>query len=105
MVPMRNDTEEHKRLGRGAKIYEADPGEIIEVYRIDVAPLQARGFVIVREELEADAGDGAEETTSEDPLDELTLDELSEIARERDLPGRSKLNRGELIAALRDHEE
>lgn len=35
------------------------------------------------------------------PLEEMTLDELHELASERELPGRSGMNKAELIDALR----
>jgi hypothetical protein len=35
------------------------------------------------------------------PLDEMTVKELHELAGERDIPGRSSMNRAELIDALR----
>lgn len=99
---MRNDNDEPRRLGRGAKLYEADPGEIIDVYSIDVPVLAARGFTRVDRDTPAEADDAGD---GERALEDLNLDELQELARERDLPGRSTLNKGELIAALRDSEE
>ncbi len=36
----------------------------------------------------------------DNPLDTMTRDELYELARERDIPGRSKMNKTELRAAL-----
>ena len=35
------------------------------------------------------------------PLDEMTLDELHELASERNISGRSKMNKAELVDALR----
>jgi hypothetical protein len=35
------------------------------------------------------------------PLDEMTVKELHELARERDIQGRSSMNKAELIDALR----
>lgn len=35
------------------------------------------------------------------PLDEMTLDELHHLASEREVPGRSHMNKAELIDALR----
>ena len=37
------------------------------------------------------------------PFEEMTLDELHTLASERDLPGRSRMNKAELIDALRKH--
>lgn len=36
------------------------------------------------------------------PYEERTLDELQDLARERDISGRSDMNKSELIDALRD---
>ena len=41
-----------------------------------------------------------EGVVSERPLDTLTRDELYELARERDIHGRSKMKKDELVAAL-----
>jgi DNA end-binding protein Ku len=35
------------------------------------------------------------------PLEELTKDELYDLAREADIPGRSSMTKDELVAALR----
>lgn len=35
------------------------------------------------------------------PLDEMTVEELHELASEREIPGRSKMHKAELIDALR----
>jgi Mg/Co/Ni transporter MgtE len=35
------------------------------------------------------------------PLDEMTVDELHELASEREIPGRSHMNKAELVDALR----
>ena len=37
---------------------------------------------------------------SEKPLETMTRDELYELARARDIPGRSRMKKAELIAAL-----
>jgi homoserine kinase len=41
-----------------------------------------------------------ERVVSERPLDEMTRDELYELAREQDIPGRSRMKKTELRAAL-----
>ena len=41
-----------------------------------------------------------ERVVSERPLDTMTRDELYELARELDIPGRSKMKKTELRAAL-----
>jgi hypothetical protein len=41
-----------------------------------------------------------ERVVSERPLETMSRDELYELARERDIPGRSKMKKGELRAAL-----
>lgn len=35
------------------------------------------------------------------PLDEMTVDELRRLASEREIPGRSKMNKAQLLDALR----
>ena len=42
----------------------------------------------------------SEGVVSERPLDTMTRDELYELARERDIPGRSRMKKDELRAAL-----
>jgi len=41
-----------------------------------------------------------ERVVSERPLDTMTRDELYELARELDIPGRSKMKKSDLVAAL-----
>ena len=41
-----------------------------------------------------------ERVVSERPLETMTRDELYELARERDIPGRSRMKKAELRAAL-----
>jgi len=41
-----------------------------------------------------------ERVVSERPLDTLTRDELYDLAREHDIPGRSKMKKAELLEAL-----
>ena len=77
--------------------------------RLIAAHLVAVGAVLVavlavrsrrdRRGLEA-APDAAEGVVSTIDLDALTRDELYERARDLDLPGRSKMNKAELHAAL-----
>ena len=54
--------------------------------------------VIALRRRRADAPD--EGIVSERPLDTMTRDELYELARELDIPGRSKMKKTELRAAL-----
>jgi hypothetical protein len=56
----------------------------------------ATGVVIL---LRARASKG-ERVVSERPLDSMTRDELYEIARDLDIPGRSRMKKTELRAAL-----
>jgi hypothetical protein len=42
----------------------------------------------------------AEGVLSERPLETMTRDELYDLAREQDIPGRSKMKKSELVAAL-----
>lgn len=43
----------------------------------------------------------AEKRTADDGLEDLTVDELMEMAQDADISGRSSMNKAELIAALR----
>jgi hypothetical protein len=45
-------------------------------------------------------GERIEQVVSERPLDTLTRDELYELGRELDIPGRSKMKKTELRAVL-----
>ena len=45
-------------------------------------------------------GSTQERVVSERPLDTMTRDELYELAKEQDIPGRSKMKKSELLAAL-----
>jgi hypothetical protein len=42
-----------------------------------------------------------EGVVAERALDTMTRDELYELAREQDIPGRSKMKKSELVAALK----
>ena len=48
----------------------------------------------------AERSEPAERVVSERPLDTMTRDELYELAQELDIPGRSKMKKDELRAAL-----
>ena len=61
-----------------------------------LAAALAAGVTIV---LRARAARG-EGVVSERALDTMTRDELYELARDRDLPGRSKMKKAELLDAL-----
>jgi len=43
---------------------------------------------------------GQEEAVAQRPLDSMTRDELYELAREQDIPGRSRMKKTELRTAL-----
>ena len=47
-------------------------------------------------------GASHERVVSERPLDAMTRDELYELAKEHDIPGRSKMKKDELRAALQN---
>jgi hypothetical protein len=55
------------------------------------------GFLLAVRQLKAAR---RERVVSETPLDTLTRDELYDLAREQDIPGRSKMKKNELRAAL-----
>ncbi len=61
--------------------------------------LRARGE---RTEEAVSEGTVSEGIVSERPLETMTRDELYELARERDVPGRSRMNKAELQAALQN---
>ena len=68
--------------------------------------LAAAGFVaaavmIVLQRRDAAPSPPVEGIASERPLDSMTRDELYELAREQDIPGRSRMKKDELRAALR----
>ena len=103
MIQMRNVSETRRDVRRATKRYVAEPGEVVSVWPVDRDVLTFNGFAVVTDRVEDDtptldfdAGDG---------LDDLTVAELRDVASDRDLPGRANLNRGELLAALRDTEE
>ena len=91
LIPMRNDNEHAVRLGRGAKLYVAAPGETIDVYRIDVRALTDRGFTVVRDRPAPSPTEG---------LEDLDREALYVLAQDRNLRGRSSMSRDELVAAL-----
>ena len=94
MITVRNTSDTRRDVRRATKRYIADPGETVQAWAVDRDVLTFHGFAVV-----PDDGDDP------DGLDDLTFAELRDIATDRDLTGRSTLNRGELIAALRDPEE
>ena len=55
------------------------------------------GFLLAVRQLKAAR---QERIVSERPLDTMTRDELYDLAREQDIPGRSKMKKSELLAAL-----
>ena len=55
------------------------------------------GFLLAVRQLKAAR---RERIVSETPLDTMTRDELYDLAREQDIPGRSKMKKSELLAAL-----
>jgi hypothetical protein len=56
--------------------------------------------VVVRSRREASEASEEERVVSERPLDTMTRDELYEVARELDIPGRSKMKKPELKDAI-----
>ena len=62
------------------------------------AAFAAAVAILRRGQPPAQAGEGV---VSERSLDTLTRDELYELARARDIPGRSRMKKGELRDALR----
>lgn len=53
------------------------------------------------EDMWAEAAEQVRKAADSKPLDEMTMDELHELASERKIPGRSKMHKAELIDALR----
>lgn len=98
MHRMKNATAVRRVVGRAAKRYDVQPGEVTEVFPQDVQALVHLGFVPVDD---ADP----EPDTEPDQLDELTVAELRDLASERDLQGRSNMTKSELIAALDNPQE
>jgi hypothetical protein len=86
---MRNATGHDQRLRRAAGTYHAADGETIDVHPNDVPTLKAIGFVV----------------DDVDQLDGASLTALREVARDRDIPGRSTMTRDELLVAIRATEE
>ena len=55
------------------------------------------------EDLWSDIVEHLRQAAEAKPFDEMTVEELRHAATERKIPGRSKMHRDELIAALRRH--
>ena len=53
------------------------------------------------EDMWAEAADQVRKAAGSKPLDDMTVEELHELATERKVPGRSKMHKAELIEALR----
>lgn len=53
------------------------------------------------EDMWAEAAEQVRKAAEAKPLDEMTVDELHELATERKIPGRSRMHKAELIDALR----
>lgn len=101
-VPMVNHTDARRRVARGPVVYDAEPGEVIDAYPMDVGRLSARGFARTdRQESAPPAGDTEEST---DPLEGLTMDEIRELLPD-DVEVPSKITRAELVELARPHLE
>ena len=72
------------------------------VIALAIAAAFAAAVVILRRGRPAPAP--AEGVVSERPPETLTRDELYDLAREHDIPGRSKLKKRELLDAVRQAE-
>lgn len=70
-------------------IYAAQVGDVIDAHPRDVERLTTLGFELVEEE-----------SSDERTLEEMSLTELRDVARDVELEGRSSMTRAELIEAL-----
>lgn len=60
-----------------------------------------RQIATALEDMWAEASEQVRLAAEAKPLEDMTLEELHELATERKIPGRSKMHKDELIAALR----
>lgn len=79
----------------GASIYDVEAGDVVDVDPRHVDRLSAFGFRPV---------DGSEESDPQD-LEEAPMSALRELATRAEIEGRSRMNREELLEALRDGQE
>lgn len=89
MQPMTTDVA--RQVRRGPRLYTADAGDVIDVHPLDVDRLTAAGFELVEEESSSEPGQS---------LEDRTVEELRELARDVDLEGRSSMSKAELVSAL-----
>ncbi len=55
------------------------------------------------EDLRDEAVRRVQDETAAKPFEDMTVRELHELASEREIPGRSSMDKAELVAALRKH--
>lgn len=86
-MPEMTVTAERGDVRRGPRHYAGAKGDRVDVAERDVDALAARGFSIRK------------------ALSDLTVEELRDRARDRDIEGRSTMSKSELVSALTDHQE
>ena len=87
--------EELRDLGRQAS------DRLTDLFKDDSVRKHLQEMGQAFEEFWTDVVEHVREAAEAKPLDEMTLEELHHLATERELPGRSKMTKAELIEALR----
>jgi hypothetical protein len=116
MIPMVNSTNVAKTIRRGPKFYEADPGEIVAVYRVDVGFMLTAGFrraygvePVDLEPVDPQADEPqADEPQADEPTlrnkipdtGTMNLRELKSLAAAAGIEGFRTMNKADLVSAL-----
>ena len=96
LVESKKEEKEAVKTAPSAAAEEGDEGDVIDLMEVLKRSLKG-GEAAARTPRKAGAGSGSAEGES---LGSLTKDELYEIARDRDIHGRSGMNKAELIEAI-----